>query len=364
MLGLDSEILCQLSRPPAAHRTGHSAATMAPGVINDQASLVLVNGFPCIVGIQLVYFAFVRFGLERFIMPKAFRKAYTELTIINQRSFTAHVLWLTVKLCLIPAAWPFIQVFFVRKSLEDPLFNGTSVSNADFLSVAYFAVIAMFLFEIIYRLKISPVSLIHHTAGCALAAWQTAEQVMHDDAGTDSQFRLLILYGVFEVVFETFPHFAVIYYRCQAKTAEGYRKTSRIWLYSGISSLVGTSLEFIAMGFFMWRNWQYWGIDMRVVIPILHFAFMAAQVHGARVGFQLHSEFKKKSRKSKDEEQEVVESSPPKTPPAEETKILEPAIRVERESVADEPPSPTESIPPCYCREPQGEIQLPTYPGV
>lgn len=201
-----------------------------------------------------------------------------------------------MKLCLLPAAWPFLAVFFCGRSLKDALFTGTAVSNADMLSVAYFAVIAMFLFEVIYRLNISPVSLIHHTAGCALAARQVSAQVMHEDASTDSQFRLLILYGVFEVAFETVPHVAVIYYRCQPKTAEGMRRTSRVWLVSGCSSLVGTTAEVAAMGVFMWKNWVYWDIEMRVPLPILHFAFMAAQVHGARVGFQLWREFGGRAR--------------------------------------------------------------------
>ena len=34
---------------------------------------------------------------------------------------------------------------------------------------------------------------------------------------------------------------------------------------------------------------------MKIVLPILHFAFMAAQVHGARVGFQLNRKFRKKA---------------------------------------------------------------------
>lgn len=125
---------------------------------------------------------------------------------------------------------------------------------------------------------------------------------MRDDAEAESQFRLLVLYGVLEVVFETFPHIAVIYYRCQAKTAVEMKKTSKIWLVSGCSSLVGTSGELVAIALFMWRNWKFWGFAMKVISPILHFAFVAAQIYGARIGFQLWREFGERPRKAEIEE--------------------------------------------------------------
>ncbi|KAJ4391140.1 hypothetical protein N0V93_004755 [Gnomoniopsis smithogilvyi] len=362
---------------------------MAPN-FNDQTSQVLVNGFAGVVGFQLIYFCFVRFVLEGFVMPRIFRKAYVDLTIVNQRSFTAHVLWLTVKLCLIPAAWPFIAVFFCKRTLKDSLINGSPVSNADFLSIAYFAVVSMFLFEIIYRLKISPVSLIHHTAGCALGVWQVIEEVYSDSPSTEAQFRLLILYGVFEILFETFPHFAVVYYRCQSKDSVGLRRTSHMWMASGFSSLVGTTAEFIVMAVFMWRNWHLWDLAMRVVLPLLHFAFMAAQVHGARVGFQLYREFRQRALVAKEKERALVDGGDgdgdgdgdgsagrkvsvitTTTATSDEKSGAGAAVRVERETgpgmeEAEEGQGVGggHGVPEsCCCRGPVDKLQLPMYPN-
>lgn len=357
---------------------------MAPN-FNDQTSQVLVNGFAWLVVIQLVYFAFVRYLLEGFVMPRIFRKAYLDLTVVNQRSFISHVHWLTVKLCLIPAVWPFVNVFFCGRTLKDSIVPNTSVSNADILSVAYFAVVSMFLFEIIYRLKISPVSLIHHTAGCALGAWQVVEQVYLDDPSTESQLRLLILYGVFEVLFETFPHAAVVYYRCQPKTAAGLQRTARVWFVSGCSSLVGTTTELIVMAVFMWRNWHLWEVAMRIVLPILHFAFMAAQVHGARVGFQLFIEFRKRAvaarEKEKDQDDPEERRSASVATTQEDTDEKHGpgvAVRVERETGPEveaeeavgvattdvEQVMREERLPSCCsCRGPTDKLQLPLYPN-
>lgn len=352
---------------------------MAPN-FNDQTSQVLVNGVTYIVLFQLIYFFFVRFALEGFVMPRYFRKAYLDLTIINQRSFTAHVLWLVVKVCLIPAAWPFIAVFFCGRTLKDSLISGGSISNADFLSVAYFAVVSMFLFEIIYRLKISPVSLIHHTAGCALGIWQVIEEVYSDSVSTESQFRLLVLYGLFEILFETFPHYAVVYYRCQPKNAAGLRRTSHIWMASGCSSLVGTTSEFVVMGVFMWKNWYKWSLGMQVTLPLLHFAFMAAQVHGARVGFQLYREFRKRSLVAREKENAVMEDDDEERRVSVVTASTDEksgaagggaAVRVERETGPDveaeeqaEVVTVEVAVPEsCCCRGPVDKLQLPMYPN-
>ena len=125
----------------------------------SQASVVLINAFGCVTSTLLVYFFFVRFFLAAWFMPKVFKGIYTNLTIQNKRSFISHCLWLLVMILVIPAVWPFVIVFFTGRDLEGRIFNGALVSNADCLSVVYMMVIAMFIFEIIYRLSISPVSL-------------------------------------------------------------------------------------------------------------------------------------------------------------------------------------------------------------
>ena len=141
---------------------------------------------------------------------------------------------------------------------------------------------------------VSPVSMIHHSAGILLACWQVASNLNSNDPSNDSQFRLLILYGVFEVCFETFPHFAVIYYRTHPKNMLG---CARIWLAAAIFAGCGTTGEVAAVAVFMWKNWWQWDLAMKIIQPILHFAFMGAQVHGARVAFSLYLSYMKKHKK-------------------------------------------------------------------
>lgn len=145
-------------------------------------------------------------------MPRLHRKAYTALSIPDQRSFTVHHHWLLVKFSCIPAAWPYINIMFRNQALAVPLFPGARVSNADFLSVMYMAIVSSFAWEICYRCKISVVSLIHHIAAIILGCWQLSGEVAWvpyttvipstgyfiDTSANDQQFKIIMTYGVFE----------------------------------------------------------------------------------------------------------------------------------------------------------------------
>jgi len=108
---------------------------------------------------------------------------------------------------------------------------------------------------------------------------------------------------------------------------------------------------------------------MQVLLPILHFAFMAAQVHGARVGFQLWREFKGRAREAgmkervgsedsgRSEESSATEAGAEKGMP---TSV---ALRVEREAVADEDMEGSEGAVLCRYCGPADRLAVPTYPA-
>lgn len=134
------------------------------------------------------------------------------MDIRDQRSFTVHHYWLTVKFLMLPGAWPYINIMFRGQAIDKPLFSGTNITNADFLSTLYMGIIASFCWEICYRISISPVSLIHHVAAICLASWQIAGDVQSVPYSSvvpangqflstvlnDQQFKLIMTYGVFE----------------------------------------------------------------------------------------------------------------------------------------------------------------------
>lgn len=101
---------------------------------------------------------------------------------------------------------------FRGQGLTQPLFPGARISNADWLSVLYLAILSSFAWEICYRCKISPVSLLHHAGAIVLGAWQIAGDTAWipyttvipadgqfiDQTENDLQFKIILTYGVFE----------------------------------------------------------------------------------------------------------------------------------------------------------------------
>lgn len=116
-------------------------------------------------------------------------------------------------------------------------------------------IISMFVFELTYRARVSPVTLLHHVAAIVLAQWQIAGEVngvaltnpmprVLSSQGFDSQFVLIMMcvlasklhtltpdsYGAFECVFELWMHVACILHR-------NYKSQpiacSRLWLAGG-----------------------------------------------------------------------------------------------------------------------------------
>lgn len=69
-------------------------------------------------------------------------KIYTDMAIKDQKSFTVHHHWLTVKFLAVSGIYPYINIMFRGKALTDPAVPGSSISNADWLSVLYLGIIA------------------------------------------------------------------------------------------------------------------------------------------------------------------------------------------------------------------------------
>jgi hypothetical protein len=123
-----------------------------------------------------------------------------------------HHHWLLVKFCCIPGAWPYVNIMIRGQPLTAPLFPGAAITNADWLSVLYLAILSSFAWEICYRCKISPVSLLHHAGAIVLGAWQIAgdeswvpytsvvppDGQFIDTRENDQQFKIILTYGIFE----------------------------------------------------------------------------------------------------------------------------------------------------------------------
>lgn len=175
-------------------------------------------------------------------------------------------------------------------------------------------IISMFVFELTYRARVSPVTLVHHVCACILAAWQIASAVngvgldqeiprVLVDRSSDSQFVLIsasnrrrlmtpaVIYGCFEVCFEVVMHLACIAHKKYSKSRPEINW--RIWAGAGIWVFIGSISEMICVAVYMRYNWYLWTLSLKILMPVLHFAFMAAQLHGARIAYTLTRKYRR-----------------------------------------------------------------------
>lgn len=117
-----------------------------------------------IMSIVLIILFLIRYYiLEDLLIPRIYGRIYTELSELNKRGFINHHIAGTTKIViLIIAAYPFISVISGKATLKSPYTRGSIFIVGDILLVAAQMLIAMYAFELIYRIKLSPIAVLHH----------------------------------------------------------------------------------------------------------------------------------------------------------------------------------------------------------
>lgn len=118
-----------------------------------------------IISLVLVIFFLVRFYvLEGFLIRRLYGSIYTEMSELNRRGFVNHhIAGVTKVIILVVAAYPFISVAFCKgPSFNTPFVKGSVVTLGDMLIVVAQILIGIYIFELIYRVKLSPVAVMHH----------------------------------------------------------------------------------------------------------------------------------------------------------------------------------------------------------
>ena len=137
----------QQDRPPGDEHIRHVPLTSLSKLSPYSAltlSIVLV-----------ILFLLKQFVLDAFLIRRLYGDKYTRLNDWQRRSFVNHhIAGATKLLILIVAAYPFINVAFRYAVLHDPYARGSRVTLGDVLVVCTQLLVGMYIFELIYRVKI------------------------------------------------------------------------------------------------------------------------------------------------------------------------------------------------------------------
>jgi hypothetical protein len=269
--------------------------------------------------VLLVFFLLKFYVLELFLLQKLYGTRYTGLDEVNRRGFVNHHIAGATKLViLIIAVYPFGNVAFGTAGFHTP-FIGSRVTMGDMLLISAQMLIGMFLFELIYRTKISPVSMV----GFICVSWEWDDE-FNADLGTPHgehfsrpsryhhqhfqerkfQHRVPHVYrvgcvpiscnifrpitslhaGAFDIVSEFLPHLTIILYRVYP---DSHHFLMTMFRAACVTTLFGTIAETIVVMFLFGQLWSRWKLSFKIATPILHIAFSIAQFHGTRIFYRM-----------------------------------------------------------------------------
>jgi len=246
-----------------------------------------------ILSIVVVVIFLIRFYiLESFLLRRIYGSVYTRMDDTTRRGFVNHHIAGASKiLILILAAYPFIAVAFVNANLKTPFAGSKIVTMGDVLIVAAQMLVSIYIFELFYRPKISPVSTGHHigTILIAQAAIAISLPAIREKDAT-YEFVLCTVWGAFDIVAEFLPHVSIILYRVYPDRHNFLRKLFRA---ACGTTLTGTTAETIVTMWLFGSLWSRWTIAFKVTTPMLHCLFAAAQLWGS---WNFYKMYKKQCR--------------------------------------------------------------------
>ena len=109
--------------------------------------------------------------------------------------------------------------------------------------------------------------------------------------------------GAFDIISEFLPHLTIVLYRVYP---DSHSFLASLFRAACITTFVGTITETIVAFYLFGQLWSHWELAFKIVTPILHIAFSAAQLHGTRIFYRMWQKQKCLIRDQQDKEKQEV----------------------------------------------------------
>lgn len=260
----------------------HHLANLSNGLVSKLASFTGL-----ILTIVMVVYFFIRYYIfELFLLPRFYGHIYKNLNETNRRGFVNHHVAGAAKILLcFFTAYPFLSVAFGNANFNTPLAKHSPATMGDAMVISSQIFVGMYLTELLFRSKLSPVAVGHHVGAIVItqAAIAISLNASHEQDAT-IEFILCFFWGAFDILAEFWPHVAIILYRVYISNHEFLIKIFRAACFS---TLIGTTIETIVVMWLFGSLWPKWTIGFKVATPILHVVFSAAQVWGSIIFYRM-----------------------------------------------------------------------------
>ncbi|KAF1922627.1 uncharacterized protein M421DRAFT_10386 [Didymella exigua CBS 183.55] len=233
-----------------------------------------------------------------------YKRTWPTLNPRQKRGFVNHHLSFVAKIfVLLFAIYPFFAVATGHADFRTPMF-GRSVgfsrrdygfTMGDALYLAIMIVSVMYAHELAYREGISPVAVAHHVGVLVmgqLTLYWSASNKGQPDAALEAV--LALFWGFYDLVVEVPPHITMIIYRDPDVAQKTLMRSFSVAFWC---SLVGTVAETATIFGLYGALWNKWTLTMKVMIPILHCIFTAAQLWGEYCTWSLWQQEKGKAKR-------------------------------------------------------------------
>lgn len=152
-----------------------------------------------IISIVLVTLFLIRFYvLEGFLIPRCYGYIYENQSETNRRGFiNHHIAGFTKFIIFLLAVYPFIRVTSGSANFHTPYIHGGPATMGDALIVVAQMLIAMYIFELLYRVKLSPVAVLHHIGTILIGQSAIAISLrLAREPDADIEFTLCTVWGM------------------------------------------------------------------------------------------------------------------------------------------------------------------------
>lgn len=151
------------------HHGGHGPKITR--LVNEEISKLAPYSALILTVICVFVFAYRLYFVEKFLMnTKTYRSNYRMLSEDQKRSFVNHHVAGTCKtVLLISAIYPFLSIAFGKATPHTPFAPGSPATMGDVMVVCSQLFTAMYIFELFYRVNVSPISAAHHIGAIVIA---------------------------------------------------------------------------------------------------------------------------------------------------------------------------------------------------
>ncbi|KAJ8114428.1 hypothetical protein OPT61_g3696 [Boeremia exigua] len=279
---------------------------LQPGFANIPNVLLspMIRQSGLVFAILLILFFFCRQYVFEAALDRGliYKRTWPTLNARQKRGFVNHHLSFVAKtFVLLFAIYPFFAVATGHADFHTPMFgHGVGFSHrsdgftmGDALYLAIMVVSVMYAHELAYREGISPVAVAHHVGVLVmgqLTLYWSASNKHQPDAALEAV--LALFWGFYDLVVEVPPHVTMIIYRNPDVATSTQLRSFCVAFWC---SLIGTAAETATIFGLYGALWHKWTLTMKIMIPILHCIFTAAQLWGEKCTWDLWQQEKRKA---------------------------------------------------------------------